>query len=122
MKKIKLIFIVLSTISLFGVDSVNAQADSEQQFVTIEVTEPTGMGPKAEMIVIDNNGKIASSELDKVILGEYIETSGKNTVAVHNEIKKWTKKGYKILTYDKEIGVYRQMHGYLLTTIVLVKD
>lgn len=71
MKKIKLILILLSAISLFGVNSVNAQADSEQQFVTIEVTEPTGMGPKAEMIVIDNNGKI---------------------------------------------------HGYLLTTIVLVKD
>src|SRR5690554_18078 len=117
MKKIKLILILLSAISLFGVNSVNAQADSEQQFVIIEVFEQIiGMTTKAEMFVIDNNGKIISSELKKVSLRNYSETSGKNTLTVHNEIKKWIEKGYKILTYDKETG------DFLLTTIVLVKD
>lgn len=56
------------------------------------------------MFVIDNNGKIISSELEKVSLRNYSETSGKNTITVHNEIKKWTEIGYKILTYDKETG------------------
>src|SRR5690554_6060462 len=115
MKTIKLILIVLSTISLFGVNSVNAQADSEQQFVIIEVLEPV-MAAKPEMIVIDNTGEMITTMLEKVSLRNYSETFGKNTVTVHNEIKKWTKKGYKILTYDKEAG------DYLLTTIVLVKD
>lgn len=117
MKKIKLILILLSAISLFGVNSVNAQADNEQQFVIIEVIESViGLAVKPEMFVIDNNGKIISSELEKVSLRNYSETSGKNTITVHNEIKKWTEIGYKILTYDKETG------DYLLTTIVLVKD
>lgn len=117
MKKIRLMLFVLFTIGLFGVNSIKAQTDSEQQFVTIEVIESVyGVGVKPEMVVIDNNGKMISSELEKVRLSNYSGTSGNNTIIVRNEIKKWTGKGYEILTYDKEAG------DYLLTTIVLVKD
>jgi hypothetical protein len=116
MKKLKIVLLVIFTVGLHGFNSVNAQAESSgQQFVTVEVFEPF-MGANPEMIVIDSKGKMTSTELEKVSLKKYSETFGKNTVTVHHEITKWTEKGYKLLTYDKEAG------DYILTTIVLIKD
>jgi len=115
MKNLNIMLIILITSLLFGSTPTFGQSNEKQQVVIIQVFEPL-IGVTPGMIVVDNNGESTFYELEKVNLRNYEITFGKNLITVHSEIKKWTDKGYKLLTFDKESGDYHT------TTIVLVKD
>lgn len=118
MKNLKTILYTAICIAFIGIQNATAQTEGGQQHITIQVFEPI-IGAVPEMLVIDNNGEITSTELNKVNLRKYKETFGENALIIHKEINKWTKNGYEILTYDKEPP---SGGDYFITNIILVKD
>jgi hypothetical protein len=98
MRKLKLVFEVFIVMLFLGMKTVSAQ-EREPQTVIIRTTEALkGAGPNAEMIIITPSGEKQVIQLSGYKPTNYNEVSGDNGVIIQQEITKWQKQGFRVVS------------------------
>ncbi|WP_343634743.1 hypothetical protein [Fluviicola sp.] len=116
MKNAKLILLI-TTMMLLGIYNANAQQENPQTVIIRTIESAKTGATNSSMMIITPNGDKKVVPLSGHNFSNYSEKTLENSVIIQQEITKWQKEGFRIISFSTDGGDI-----YARAFIILTKE